>query len=203
MGLSLSTQYLITPDLSSPDHAGCERFLQQLDTALANGTGLMQLRLAPATVQALRDEGTLWPSLLTHVATRCRLTETRLLLNSAMQAESHMADGISFTGLHLTSRDLLACTQRPDGPLIAASCHDRAQLHHAVQLGLDFVTLSPVLPTTSHPHDAALGWSEFALLAAESRIPVFALGGMSRAHLPIAQQHGAHGIAAIRALWQG
>lgn len=202
MGLPLNTEYLITPDLPSPDHAGCERFLQQLHAALANGIGLMQLRLAPATVQALRNEGTLWPSLLTHVVTCCRLNGTRLLLNSAIQAESHMTDGTSFTGLHLTSRDLLACTQRPGEPLVAASCHDRAQLHHAAQLGLDFVTLSPVLPTASHPHDATLGWSTFALLAAESRVPVFALGGMSRAHLPIAQRHGAHGIAAIRALWQ-
>lgn len=202
MGLPLGTEYLITPDLSSPDDAGRERFLQQLDSALTNGIGLMQLRLAPATVQALRANGPSWPSFLAHIVACCRLHGTRLLLNSSMQAELDTVNGPRFAGLHLTSRDLAACTQRPDAALVAASCHNHAQLMHAIQLGLDFATLSPVLATASHPHGATLGWSEFALLCATCRIPVFALGGMSRADLAMAQRHGGHGIAAIRSLWQ-
>jgi thiamine-phosphate pyrophosphorylase len=43
----------------------------------------------------------------------------------------------------------------------------------------DAVVLSPVFATRSHPHAAVLGPARFRLLAARSRMPVVALGGMT------------------------
>lgn len=39
------------------------------------------------------------------------------------------------------------------------------------------------------------------LLAAQAAMPVFALGGMTGAHLDDARRHGAYGIAGIRGFW--
>jgi 8-oxo-dGTP diphosphatase len=68
-------------------------------------------------------------------------------------------------------------------------------------LGLDFVVLSPVLPTLSHPGAAALGWEQFAALCAEASLPVYALGGLNRSHLLTAWERGAHGVSLLRQAW--
>jgi 8-oxo-dGTP diphosphatase len=84
---------------------------------------------------------------------------------------------------------------------LAASCHDAGELALAARIGCDFATLSPVHATASHPDATALGWAGFARLAKAATMPVFALGGMAAADEPIARNHGARGIAAIRAFW--
>jgi 8-oxo-dGTP diphosphatase len=68
-------------------------------------------------------------------------------------------------------------------------------------LGCDFALLSPVLPTLSHPGALHLGWDRFATIAAESTIPVYALGGLQQDDLQAAWLHGAHGIALLRQAW--
>ena len=45
--------------------------------------------------------------------------------------------------------------------LCAASCHDEVELARAVELGVDFVVLGPVLPTPSHATVRPLGWTRF------------------------------------------
>lgn len=90
-----------------------------------------------------------------------------------------------------------------DIPFVAASCHDRSELEHACAIGVDWVVVSPVLPTASHPGAVTLGWEGLARLTAVSTVPVYALGGLSRSHLGLAHRAGAAGIAAIRGLWLG
>jgi len=85
--------------------------------------------------------------------------------------------------------------------LLAASCHDEQELEMAAGIGADFVTLSPVLPTRSHPGARPLGWQEAARLIALTNLPVYLLGGLSTQHLDQAFQAGAQGIAGISGLW--
>jgi len=108
---------------------------------------------------------------------------------------------VAADGMHLTSRDLAACTRRPDVPWVCASTHDVVQLEHAAALGLDFTVLGPVLRTASHPAEPGVGWSVFAAIAARTSVPVYAIGGLSPSDLNRAQSLGAHGIAAQRAAW--
>jgi 8-oxo-dGTP diphosphatase len=84
---------------------------------------------------------------------------------------------------------------------VGVSCHDAAELAHAVSIGADFALLSPVLPTLTHPGAATLGWETFSALAAASAIPVYGLGGLERADVARAQSHGAHGVALLRGAW--
>jgi len=94
-------------------------------------------------------------------------------------------------------------TTRPlnDTYLVSASCHTQEELEHAVKLGLDFVVVSPVRKTSSHPGARTLGFSGFHDLTERASIPVYALGGMQVVDLPTAFRHGGQGIAAIRGLW--
>lgn len=68
-------------------------------------------------------------------------------------------------------------------------------------MAVDFVTLSPVLRTRTHPDADPLGWERFTELAQRARVPVFALGGMHPDMLDQAKRAGAWGVAAISATW--
>jgi 8-oxo-dGTP diphosphatase len=92
---------------------------------------------------------------------------------------------------------------RPEGELYAASCHDRAELDRAADLGVDFVVLGPVRPTPTHPGMRTLEWEGFARLVEGYPLPVFALGGLCPHDLTVAWSRGAHGIAMMRGAWPG
>ncbi len=106
-------------------------------------------------------------------------------------------------GIHLTSQWLSDLNERPlsRSYLIGVSCHNANDLAKAAELELDFAVLSPVLPTISHPNAQPLGWREFAELTKAANLPVYALGGMRREMVDMAQGHGAQGVAGIRGLW--
>ena len=102
-------------------------------------------------------------------------------------------------GVHYTAAELMRLEQRPAAALAAASCHTRAELERAMALGLDFAVLGPVL----EKHGAEpLGWQGFAAVACGASIPVYAIGGLTPAHIEHAWRAGAHGIAMIRASWR-
>ena len=102
-------------------------------------------------------------------------------------------------GVHLTARALMAAASRPGGTLVGASCHDARELDQAATLGLDYAVLGPVKETASHPGAAPLGWTAFEALAANRPMPVYAIGGLTRADLPEARRRGAHGVALLSA----
>lgn len=106
-------------------------------------------------------------------------------------------------GLQLPSRYLPYLTARPVPPerLLGISVHNENEMTQALKLVPDFLVLSPVQATASHPDQAPLGWDRFAELVAQSPVPVYALGGVGDAELAQAREAGAQGIAAISAWW--
>ncbi len=120
-----------------------------------------------------------------------------LILNGSVDE----GNAAQIDALHLTSARLMALTERAEfnGRWLGASCHSAAQLQRAVDLQLDYVTLSPVQATTSHPDEPVLGWDAFACLAEQYPIPVYALGGVGLAALERCWRSGGQGIAAISA----
>src|SRR3546814_4709389 len=60
--------------------------------------------------------------------------------------------------------------------------HDKRQMAEAARAGADFVFLSPLFPTRSHPGSLVLGRTGFAALARLAPMPVIALGGVRAAH---------------------
>lgn len=181
--------------VTGSDPAQPDSFIRKLEVSLQSGVRLVQLRTPDISPTA-------YPQLLTRVHHVCCSYQAQLLLN--LPPWSRNCEYVSADmGLHLTSVRLLQATrsQLPIGRVIGASCHNLEQLQYAAALQLDYALLSPVLATASHPQTIPLGWEKFAALVQQIHIPVYALGGLDSSHLPIAKQHGAWGIAAIRSLW--
>jgi len=184
--LSLLPLYAI----SNVKELGVEEFLQRLKIALDNGLKLVQLREKNLDRDAMRD-------LALRMLPMLRAHDAKLLLNGDVE----LAHEVGADGVQLTSTQLAELSERPAVNWCAASCHDAEELRCAEQLGCDFVLLSPVLPTQSHPGAPTLGWKNFAAIAQQSSIPVYALGGLQFADMEVAWQHGAHGIALLRQAW--
>jgi 8-oxo-dGTP diphosphatase len=186
--LRLPDRYLITGE------PALERdlFLKRLERALQSGLRLVQLR-----AHALDDDT--YRELLSAAYALCVRFRARLLINRPRGCVNWL--GLT-DGIHLTALQMMLLHERPEGKaLIGASCHSQAELEKAVSLQLDYVLLSPVLPTCTHPQATALGWSTFSDWVESVNLPVYALGGMSHELLKSAKQAGGQGIAAIGAFW--
>lgn len=184
---------LTLPDFYGITHAwriGAAAQLTALAAALERGVRLVQLRERALDAAARRDFAALAVAL-------CHRQGARVLVNG----DEKLARASGADGLHLTAAQLLTQTSRPDFPLVAASCHTREELWHAARLELDFAVLGPVAATASHPGQAGLGWPAFAELIAGLPLPVYAIGGLGRQDIPVAQAAGGQGVAAIRAAW--
>ncbi|HNQ04918.1 MAG TPA: Nudix family hydrolase [Thiobacillaceae bacterium] len=165
-------------------------FLRRLEQRLGEGLGMLQLR----EKQLTRDAFAL---LVRQVADRCRQHGALLVLNDAPALAAELG-----LGLHLPSSRLMGLGQRPDLEWVGASCHNPAELARAADLMLDWVVLSPIRPTASHPEAQPLGWATLAAWVRDYPLPVFALGGLSPGDLTTARRHGAHGVALRGAAWR-
>ncbi len=168
-----------------------ESFFVQLQSALQNGLRLIQIREKQLSASELK-------AFCQRVMQLAYPYKAKLLLNGDIA----LATELDLDGVHLSSQQLMQLEHKPDLPWVAASCHSRKELDHAAKLGLDFVVLSPVKPTLSHPQAIPLGWQAFADLLVDVPFPVYALGGMQQHDLQSAWQAGAHGIAMQRDIWR-
>ena len=192
--VQLPDKYLITGKFTDIND-----FIYKLKNALKSGIKLIQLRLKE---NSLEDVAQL-QFLLEKTAELCKQAEVNLMLNLSADY-LHMIDlsQIEFAGIHADSKTLNTLSQRPRGGLFSASCHNMEELLLAIKLNSDFVVLSPVQKTASHPDMQAMGWCQFNNLIENVTVPVYALGGVSENDLETAWQYGAQGIAAISALWE-
>jgi 8-oxo-dGTP diphosphatase len=159
---------------------------------MVSGEGVQRVQLRPgATTEAGR-----WRALAHEAAALCRAADVEVLVNGDIALARELRIGV-----HLKAGQLAALTQRPlpQALPVAASCHDAAELAHAERLRCDFAVLGPVRATASHPDAAPLGWPAFAALRESSTLPIYGIGGLAPADLAEARDHGAQGIAAIRA----
>ena len=186
--LRLPPLYLISPEPSGDlDH-----FLGQLDQCLSAGIRMFQLRSKQMPISQ-------FDRLAREALQVCKRHETMLLLNTSPRA----AVSLGAHGIHLSARRLRELRGRPlaSSYWVAASCHSRVEVEWANEIGVDFIVLSPVRRTGTHPGSPVLGWQKFSELARGARQPVYALGGLSECDLETAWRCGAQGIAAIRSFW--
>ena len=107
----------------------------------------------------------------------CRQRRVKLLIaDDAALAVRAGADGVHLPQARL--KKLSGLRVRFPRWFLTGAVHDAAALAEAEQQGADAVFLSPVFATASHPEARELGAVRFAALAARSRVPVLALGGI-------------------------
>jgi 8-oxo-dGTP diphosphatase len=176
--LKLPVEYAVT----NAAGYGSADMLARLERRLAQGLKLIQVR-EPALSA---EDRSLFTRQVIGLAHR---HGCKVMVKSAFPG----ADGIHFPAV-----ELMTLGTRPRG-LAAASCHTRAELEHAMKLELDFAVLGPVKEVKGK--SPALGWARFAELARGASIPVYAIGGLTRADIRQAWRAGAHGVAMIRGAW--
>ncbi len=191
--VQLPEVYVISPDAKSMDE-----YLAELDATVVSGHRLIQIRVFDVSAME-------WQKLIAQLKRLRDQHGVTFLLNSASARSCLAGSSLPevFAGIHLTSSDLLALQGRPEGwQWLAASCHSPEEMAHAEMIGADFIPLSPVQPTQSHPSAQPLGWAVFAEWVERARLPVFALGGLRTDSIRRAQAVGAQGVAGISGFWQ-
>lgn len=187
--LRLPDCILITPDPLAEEPG----FLERLESRLAKGdVRLLQLR-APSL-----DDDALF-RLAESTVPLARSFGVRVMVN----ADAALAYSVGAYGAHLNGARLARWNAdcRRDGLLLSATAHNRRELEMAREAGVDFVFISPVMPTATHPGMAALGWSGFTELAQNAGMPAYALGGMVPRDVASARERGGRGAAGIRGFW--
>jgi 8-oxo-dGTP diphosphatase len=183
--LQLPNLAAITGDFADEVH-----FIAGLERAVARGVGMIQIR---PTTPSFMD---LLPLLRRTLDAYGGLVTVSSSIDRSLWSE--------VPGLHLRSRDLMSLSSRPiSGDCwLGASCHSLAELAQAALIQADFVFLSPIRQTTSHPSADALGWDGFTSLVQHCDLPIYALGGLSLGDIAQAKSLGARGVAGISMFWK-
>ncbi|MCC6609839.1 MAG: Nudix family hydrolase [Burkholderiales bacterium] len=185
--LGLPDEYAV----SNAAAIGEARFLANLRRRIAAGLRLVQVREKTMPYEQL-------VALVREATAIAHAERARVLVNGDIEA----ARVAGADGVQLPSAQLAALSVRPQFELVGASCHSAADLRRAESLGADFAVVGPVKATPTHPGGAPIGWEGFRAIVAGSAIPVYAIGGLTRADFAPAWESGAHGLAMIRGSWE-
>lgn len=169
---------------------GVADFIRRLEHALDAGLRLVLVR-----------ERTMAPEQLAQFARRVIARARAYDADVLIEANESIARKVGADGIQIGGHDLRRLNARPNVRVVAVSCHNAAEMTQAAKLGADFILLSPVLATPTHPDRPGMGWSRFAEMVRNYPLPVFALGGMKPDTLDDAVRHGAHGVAVHAAMW--
>lgn len=158
----------------------------------------------------LREKNASEEELKTYLAAIKQLSPNHLVF---LNGEYDVALKLGFDGVHLSSMLAKNRANSKSGEFgdnstsgdfgrfwVGTSCHTQIELEQSEKFA-DFSFLSPVQKTTSHPEKLAMGWNEFSKLVTLAKQPVYALGGLSKSDVLIAQEHGGQGVAAISSVW--
>jgi thiamine-phosphate diphosphorylase len=191
-------------DLSSRE---LEILAQEVLTAIRNNAPLSARNRELITGELTLGELTTGEPTTGELATR--EAGTRLLINS----RTDIALAVGADGVHLRSHDITPqevrqivaasgqlspkAGKKTGNFLVAASCHSNEEVIRAESEGADFAVLAPVFGKHKRPEAQPAGISGLRE-ACRSKIPIFALGGVTVAKAASCLNAGAAGIAAIR-----
>ena len=185
--MQLPVNYLIP---SNPDNEA--DYLALLEQRLQGGTRLMQFKAKGMDAAAYR-------ALAEKVITLAHRYDCKVLLTG----EAALVEELGADGLHLDSKALAACNERPlpNEYLLAISGHTLEAMQKGEALGASFGVLSPINYTSAHPDIEPLGWEGLAEVQARVSLPLYALGGVSAKDEAAAKEAGAAGIAGNKGYW--
>src|SRR5690606_12893967 len=184
----LPDRYLVTTEGRTPDE-----LLRGLRQALERGVRLVQLRAPAMFDPQYRD--------LAADAQGLCAGKAQLMLKGPLE----WLGDFPAASWHLTAEQLRKYAPNgrpfPRERWLAASCHSIEELQLAAAMEVDFVTLSPLQATQTHPDAQPLGWERAEELLRGFNQPAYLLGGVGPDDLEQAWKVGAQGVAGIRAFW--
>ena len=137
---------------------------------------------------------------LEHYGLSCRLSvlPSPVFVNDRLD----VALAVGSRGIQLGQGSLPVAAARRLNPRwwIGRSVHSLAEAEAAQTEGADYLFVGPVFATATHPDREPLGLEILKRIAALG-LPVVAIGGVTLQRVRAIRAAGAHGAAAIRALW--
>lgn len=160
---------------------------------IEGGIRLLQIRWKQNFDRAVYEE-------LQRTADACRQAGALLVVND--RADVALLLG---AGAHVGQEDLRPADVRrvlPAPAILGVSTHNEEQFLQAQSDPVDYVALGPIYGTGSKLNpDPVVGVNELRRLRGESRLPVVAIGGISRDRAPEVWQAGADSVAVIADLY--
>lgn len=170
-------------------------FWARLEEALRGGLRAFQLR-----------EKDLPDGELHAMALKARALTRRYGCKLLINGRWDIAKAVDADGVHLPEDGLpISAVRRALGKrgCIGKSTHSLASARKAQKDGADFITFGPVFATASKKsYGPPLGVAALREVCAKIRIPVFALGGITRSNAGLALEQSSHGLAVISAIWK-
>jgi thiamine-phosphate pyrophosphorylase len=181
--------YLIT----DRHQTGGRPLLPLLDRVLGAGVKAVQLREKDLDTRSLLE-------LAKELLSLTRKHEGLLFINDRVD----LVLALGADGVHLRSDSMpVDAARRVLGSdrLIGVSTHSVKEVLQAESEGADFALLGPIYDTSSkRVYGDPIGLGPLEEASRCSRIPVFAIGGMSEERLPDVRRAGARGVALISAI---
>jgi thiamine-phosphate pyrophosphorylase len=159
--------------------------LEVAGRAARDGVDLIQIRAKELSGRALTEL----------VRSAVAMGTSNVLVNT--RADVALACGAG--GVHLPAGSLAPSTIRritPSGFLIGVSCHTIEELQAAEREGADFAVFGPVFESITKTV-TPIGIDELRRATSSVRMPVYALGGVTKQNAPLCIQAGAAGVAGI------
>ena len=172
---------------------GRQTLLEQIESALAGGVTLVQLREKRMSGEDLVREAR-------EVRALCHRYGVPLILNDDVDAA--LASGAD--GIHVGAEDLPVRSVRErvgQGMIVGATAKTVAQAQAAEAAGADYLGVGAVFPSPTKQNAIRITAEELRTICASVSIPAVAIGGITRENLGELRRCGMAGIAVVSALF--
>lgn len=166
--------------------------LEQIKTAIEAGVDFIQIREKDLATRELLEIASVTRSM----AIGCT---TRILINDRLDiALAASLDGVHL-GNHSVAPGIIRKRVSKKDFLIGVSVHSLDEVREIQDQGVDFLALGPVFYTPSKAaYGSPLGLECLEAACQVSKVPIFALGGVTRENFRACLRAGAVGVAGIR-----
>ena len=164
----------------------------QVKAMVEAGVDLIQLRDKDCTDREIVSVGK-------RISELTRGSDTAFIMND----RADLAKAAGADGVHLGQDDLTVGEARRVvglSKLIGVSTHSLVQAREAVLEGADYIGVGPVFPSTTKHFEKHVGLELVREVAAEIRLPMFAIGGVTLENLPRIIESGARRVAVSGAM---
>ena len=172
---------------------GRQTLLEQIESALAGGVTLVQLREKRMSGEDLVREAR-------EIRALCHRYGVPLILNDDVDAA--LASGAD--GVHVGAEDLPVRSVRErvgQGMIVGATAKTVAQAQAAEAAGADYLGVGAVFPSPTKQNAIRITAEELRTICASVAIPAVAIGGITRENLGELRGCGMAGIAVVSAIF--